>query len=72
MIPELNRLAKHNEYLFMQNGARTPTVKLTLEMLKDRSPKLREPHHWSPNIISRFESSGFGDLRTLRILEQNV
>ena len=49
MIPELNRLAKHNEYLFMQNEARTHTVKLTLEMLKDRSPKLREPHHWSPN-----------------------
>ena len=29
IIPEINRLAKHNEYLFMQEGARTHTAKLT-------------------------------------------
>ena len=36
MIPEINRLAKHNEYLFIQDGARAHTVKLTLEILKDK------------------------------------
>ena len=36
MVPEMNRLAKHNEYLFMQDGARAHTAKLTLEMLKDK------------------------------------
>ena len=49
MIPEMNKLAKHNEYLFMQDGARAHTAKLTLKMLKDKSPKLLEPHHWPPN-----------------------
>ena len=28
MIPEVNRLAKHNEYLFMQDGAKAHTAKL--------------------------------------------
>ena len=40
MIPETNRLAKHNKYLFMQDGATAHTAKLTLKMLKD---KKREP-----------------------------
>lgn len=36
MISEMNRLVKHNEYLFKQDGARAYTAKLTLEMLKDK------------------------------------
>ena len=36
MIPKKNRLAKHNDYLFMQDGARTHTAKLESELLKDR------------------------------------
>ena len=36
MISEMNRLAKDNEYLFMQEGARAHTAKLILEMLKDK------------------------------------
>ena len=36
MIPEMNRLEKHKEYLFMQDGARAHTAKLTLEMLKGK------------------------------------
>ena len=32
----MNRFAKHNEYLFMQDRARAHTGKLTLEMLKDK------------------------------------
>ena len=39
MISEMNRLAKHNEYLFMQDRARAHTAKLTLEMLKDKKQK---------------------------------
>ena len=34
VILEMNRLAKHNDYLFMQGRARTHTGKLTFEMLK--------------------------------------
>ena len=36
MIPEMNGLAKHHEYLLMQDRARTHTAKLNLEMLKDK------------------------------------
>ena len=36
MIPEMNRLPKQNEYLFMQDISRAHTAKLTLEMLKDK------------------------------------
>ena len=36
MIPEMVRMAKHNEHLFMQDGARAHTAKLTLEILKDK------------------------------------
>ena len=32
----MNRLAKYNNYLLMQDGARAHTAKLTLEMLKDK------------------------------------
>ena len=43
-------MKKHNEYLFMQDGARAHTVKLTLEMLKDKKQlQLLEPHHWPAN-----------------------
>ena len=48
MIPEMNWLLKLNEYLFMQDGARSITAKLTLEMLK-KQLKLHEPHHWPLN-----------------------
>ena len=34
-MPEINRMAKH-EHLFMQDGARAHTAKVTLEMLKDK------------------------------------
>ena len=29
IIPEMNRLEKHNEYLFMQDGAHTAKMELT-------------------------------------------
>ena len=44
MIPDMNRLAKHNQYLFMQNGARAHTSKLTAEMLKHK----KQVDYWSP------------------------
>ena len=37
MNPEMNRLAKHNKYLFTQDGAGAHTAKFTFEMLKKRS-----------------------------------
>ena len=36
IIPEISMPAKHNEYLFMQDGAGAHTAKLILEMLKDK------------------------------------
>ena len=36
MIPEINRLAKHNEYLFMHGRAQAHTTKFTVELLKDK------------------------------------
>ena len=47
MIPEKNRLAKHNEYfLFVHDRARAHSTKLTLEMLKDKKqPWLLVPRH---------------------------
>ena len=47
MIPEKNRLAKHNEYfLFAHDRARAHSTKLTLEMLKDKKqPWLLVPRH---------------------------
>ena len=50
MIPQMNRLAKHNKYLFMQDGAGAHTDKPILEMLKGKKQlRLMEPHHWPPN-----------------------
>ena len=40
MICEMNRLATHKEYLFMQAGARAYTAKLNLEMLKEKKQEL--------------------------------
>ena len=65
----MNRLAKHNEYLFMQEGARTHTAKLTLEMMKDKKQfRLLQPHHWPPNSPDLNPV----DFRIWGILEQNV
>ena len=50
MIPEVNRLAKYNKYLLMQDGARAHTAKLILEMLIDKKKfLLLQPHHWLLN-----------------------
>ena len=66
----MNRLEKHKEYLFMQDGARAHTAKLTLEMLKARnkSPKLLEPHHRPPNNPDWNPV----DFEIWRLLEQNI
>ena len=51
MITEMDRLAKHNEYLFMQDRARAHKAKLIIEMLKGKKQlRLAEPHH--PSAIS--------------------
>ena len=46
MISEMKRLAKHNQYLYMQDWA-----KFTLEMLKDKKqePQINGAHYWPPN-----------------------
>ena len=50
MIPEMNTLAKHNEYSFMKDRARAYTAKVILEVMKDKKQlRLLEPHHWPPN-----------------------
>ena len=50
MIPEMNKLTKRQDYVFMQDGARSHTAKLSIDMLKDQNYlKLLEPHHWPPN-----------------------
>ena len=50
MIPEMNRLAKHNKCLFMQDRARAYTAKLPLEMLKDKKQlRFLEHHYWPFN-----------------------
>ena len=59
MIPGMNRLAKHNEYLFMQAGAKAYTAKLTLQMLL----QLLKPHHCPPNS-PELNPVDFGDLGT--------
>ena len=42
----MNRLAKHNEYLFMQEGARAYTAKLTTELMKGKKQLgVLEPHY---------------------------
>ena len=50
MIPKMNRLAKRTEYLFMQDGARAHTAKLSLNMLAHQKYlKLLQPSKWPPN-----------------------
>ena len=50
MIPEMNKFAKRREYLFMQDGARAHTAKLSIDMLSSQKYlKLLEPHHWPSN-----------------------
>ena len=50
MIPEMDRLAKRQPYLFMQDGARAHTAKLTLNMMhQEKHLNLLEPKRWPPN-----------------------
>jgi hypothetical protein len=51
MIPEMNKLVKgKNKYLFMQDGARAHTARISLEMLRDEKQlQLLEPTNWPPN-----------------------
>ena len=50
MIPAMNRLAKRKEYLFMQDGARAHTAKITLGMLANQKYlNLLQPSDWPPN-----------------------
>ena len=69
MIPQLGRLAKHNEYLSMKDRARAHTAKLTLEILKNKKQlRLLEPHHWPPSSPD-LNPVDFG---IWELLEQNV
>ena len=69
MTPEMNRLAKHNEDLFMQDGARAHTAKLTVKILKGKKQlRLLEPYHWPPNS----PDLNLVDFGIWGILEQNV
>ena len=46
MVSEMNRLAKHNEYLLMQDRARAYTAKLTIKLMKDKKQLgALEPHY---------------------------
>ena len=46
----MNRLAKRTEYLFMQDGARSHTAKLSLSMFdKQKYLKLLRPEYWPAN-----------------------
>ena len=62
-------LAKHHEFLFMQDRSRIHTAKLTHETLKEKKQhRLLEPHHWplnSPDLNPV-------DLGIWRLLEHNV
>ena len=50
LIPQMNRLAKRQEYLFMQDGARSHTARLTVTMLdKQKQLKLLKPEYWPAN-----------------------
>ena len=50
MIPEMNRITKGQEYLFMQDGARSHTAQLTLSKLQKRKNLyVLAPHYWPPN-----------------------
>ena len=51
MIPEMNDLVKgKNKHLFLQDGARAHTARISLEMLRDENRlQLLEPTNWPPN-----------------------
>ena len=50
MIPQMNRITGGQDYVFMQDGARSHTAQLTLKHLgKRKHLNLLEPHHWPPN-----------------------
>ena len=69
MIPEMNNQAKHTEYLFMQDGARAHTAKLTLEMLKEKKKLRLLEHHHCPANSPELNPEDCG---IWRLLEQNV
>ena len=53
MIPQMNRLAKRTEYLFMQDGTRSHTAKISLDMLaKQKYLKLLKMELWPANILN--------------------
>ena len=50
LIPHMNRLVKRTDYLFMQDGARSHTAKLTIQMMEHQKYlKLLQPSDWPPN-----------------------
>ena len=60
MIPKMNRLAKHDEYLLiMQDGARAYISKLTLEMLKDKKQLQFLRHNHGPTNIPDLNPAEF-------------
>ena len=69
IIPQMDRRTGGKEYLFMQDGARAHTAKLTLEKLgKQKHLKLLQPHEWPPNSPD-LNPVDFG---VWGLLEQNV
>ena len=50
MIPDMDNLAGGDQYLFMQDGARSHTAKDTVEYLENqRYLDLVRPNEWPPN-----------------------
>ena len=50
MIPQMNRLTRGEDYVFMQDSAGAHTAQLTLKYLgKRKHLNLLEPHDWPPN-----------------------
>ena len=69
MIPQMNKLAAGNDYLFMQDGARAHTAKLSVDMLHNQNQLvLLEPREWPPNSpdLNPVDYSIWG------VLERNV
>ena len=69
MMPQMNRLAKGKNYLFMQDGARAHTARLTLDMFRGQKKlRLLEPKQWPANSpdLNPVDYCIWG------ILEQNV
>ena len=48
MLPEMDNIGE-NDYIFMQDGARSHTSKYSLEFLHKNTPELLEPDMWPPN-----------------------